>query len=236
MKEKTIAVGTEVLNTFFANLQKALSDSGLSAYAYANKIGVDKMAVSNILQKRSDPKLSTVIRIAKGMNVSMDWLVGTVPFPPSPSVKPDNPSACACPSPCLPKSDKPPVSEVEIKKEHIDFIDKISKMHGSDIALLEAIAGILEDRRTRVMAKLLNAIKDKNSPENLKEGRMAKVMAKTGNSELDDDDDYADEGFDDFDEEDDREEFDDDFDEDFEEEYEYDSGDSWDDDEDLEDD
>jgi hypothetical protein len=128
----------------------------------------------------------------------------------------------------------PPACEVEIKKNNIKHIDKTDQLHEKDIELLESIASILIDRRSRMMEKLLHAInKVDQSKENNKENSMAIPSVKRyesrisfdedifedddDNSEddLEDDDDFGDDDdfFDDDDDDDDDDE-EDDFDED----------------------
>jgi transcriptional regulator with XRE-family HTH domain len=143
MKNKITNPNLAVLQEFSLNLQKAVVDTGLTPYALSKKLGFDKDFIKNVIRGNRDPKFSTVLRITKGMQVSIDWLVG--------NVTEDNPVQSK------------PVSEVEIKKENINFINKIAKMHDQDVELLEAIARILDERRVHAMARLLHAVRNPNS-------------------------------------------------------------------------
>jgi DNA-binding XRE family transcriptional regulator len=208
-------IQSEVLHDFTVNLQKAVADTGLSPYVLARKIGVNKDAIKNTIQEDRDPQFSTVVQIAKGMNLSLDQLLGNKFIESNP-----------------PPSNPPP--EVQIKKETINLIDRISKMHEQDIELLEAIAGILEGRRARVMAKFLNAVGEPKPPKMKKEGIMARATKKAKEHEkkisLSDDEDF-DGDFEDSETRED-EDFEDDEDEDYDDEDDYDDEEDYDENED----
>lgn len=136
MKEQLRNLSSEILREFSCNLQKAVDDTGFTAYGLAKKLGLDKDAIKNMLQGNRDPRLSTIIQVFKGMEISADRLLGLTP------------------------ANTEKESEVQIKKENIAFINKVSSLHKQDIELLEAIAGVLETRRTRVMTKFLSAVRD----------------------------------------------------------------------------
>ena len=213
MKNKLKKSNNSIFFEFSTNLQKAVTDTGLTPYALAKKIGVDRQAISRLLKGDRDPNLSTVIRIAKGMQVSMDQLLGLIPV-------------------------KSTTKKVEIKKENLNLIDKISTLHEQDVELLEAIVDVLEKRRARTMAKFLNAIRDAKSPTKNKENPMDKTAEKVRKKQTskvsfgsDNDEDDFEDGFDDFEEDSDTSESDD-FDEDDESD-DYDEDDDYEEDDDY---
>ena len=59
------------LGKFMANFKAAVAATGMTPHFLSKKVGVDKMAVSRLLKNCRDAKLSTVIRIVKGMRVSV---------------------------------------------------------------------------------------------------------------------------------------------------------------------
>jgi transcriptional regulator with XRE-family HTH domain len=196
MKNKIANPNLTVLQEFSLNLQKAVADMGLTPYALAKKLGFDTDTIKRVMRGNRDPKFSTVLRIAKGMQVSMDWLAGNVSGDTPASVK--------------------STSEFEVKKENINFINKIAKMQDQDVELLEAIAHLLDERRFRAVTKLLHAVQNTNSSEKgKKDGLMTESADKVTpkiNESLPDGDGFDNDGFwDDF-------EDDEDFDEDFDEE------------------
>ena len=140
MKKQIINSNLVLLQEFSHNLQEAVSGTGLTPYALAKKIGLDNAAIKMAMSGEHDLKFSTAVRIAKGMRLSMDWLIV--------NVLGDNPPAINS------------TSEVEIKQKNVDFINKISKMNDQDVELLMAIAGILDERRIRAVTKLLHAVQD----------------------------------------------------------------------------
>jgi hypothetical protein len=214
MKKKTVTIKKEsvnqgllILQEFSRNLQKAVSDTGLTPYALAKEIGLDKDSIKNVMSGDRDPKFSSVLRVIKGMRLSMDELIGNISVS---KLTPAKPAPAPAPAP----------QEVEIKKGNIDFISRIVKMNEQDVELLEAIAHILDERRIRAIARLFNAVQDSSPSEKSekKGGLMAKAseMAKEATGALPDE---LEEGFEDGFEDDDFDE-DDDFedDEDFEDE------------------
>lgn len=192
----------DVLRDFSSNLKKAVEGTGLSPYALAKNIGLDKMAIKSAMREGCDPKLSTVVRIANGMRLSMDALLGKIN-----------------------KVDKPePVPEVKIKKEYTKFIDRVSKMREQDVELLDAIAAILDERRRRAVAKLLHAVQneksqDKSKSKDLSEKQKNKIPPKQAEDDVFDDDDIED-FFDDDYSDDDEYEIDDDY-EDVDEDFDF---------------
>jgi DNA-binding phage protein len=210
---KKIKVENDNLREFYINLQKAISDTGLTCYALSKKLGLDRNAVRNAVKGSTEPRLSTIIRIVKGMQISLDGLLGN-----EVDVKP-----------ILPES-SPPVSKVEVRKNDVKLIDKTNQLHERDLELLESIANILIDRRSLMMKKLLNAIqKVDQDKEDKKENFMIKPSEEhfgqddTFEEDIfeDDDENFEDdddlEGSDGFDEDGFEDENDDDDDDDFDE-------------------
>jgi uncharacterized protein (UPF0335 family) len=200
----------EVLREFYPNLKKAVADTGLSAYALAKKLGFDPQVISNLVRGDRDPKLSTVVRIVKGMQVSMDALLGLVPG--KKSTVPES-------QPVLPAQSPPSVSGTTIKNGNIDLINQIARMPENDVELMKAIADVLTERRSHVMAKLLYAMQ--------KSGKKGDLTAKTSElaGKLEAQEDLSPGGC-----------FDDDFDEDFGEDDDLDDTDDFDDFDDDDDD
>jgi transcriptional regulator with XRE-family HTH domain len=223
MKKKNAAehkpadITSAALHEFTVNLRKAVSDTGLTPYALSKKLGLDKCAIKNITRDGHDPKLSTVLKIVKGMRLSLDWLLGF---------------------PCSVDVDKPvqfyPASSAEVAQD-VRFIDKIAKMHEQDVELLNAIADVLNNRRVRSVLGLASAVyypkPAKISVNDAEAESDAPALGKSGGTkfldtfkdcfydddtfegygeDIDSDEDFED--FDDLDEEDD--DFDFDFDED----------------------
>jgi DNA-binding XRE family transcriptional regulator len=142
-KKKTENSGQEVLQEFYVNLKKAVADTGLSSYAWAKKLGMDKQSISSIVRGNSDPKLSTAVRIARGARISLDSLVGI-----------------SCSSSRGDSYERPPL-EAAANEKNAEFISRVMKMREPDIDLLEGIAVLLEKCREKAMSKLIQAIKDK---------------------------------------------------------------------------
>jgi transcriptional regulator with XRE-family HTH domain len=227
MKVKHPNPNIDVIREFAANLQKAVDATGLTPYALAKKIGMDKDAIKNLLKGDRDPKFSTIIHLAKKMRVSLDQLLGVKPVKPKREV------------------------EVEVKKENSNLISRISALHKQDVELLETIIGVLEARKARSMARFLNAVRDSKQPmNNTKENKMTGITEKVGKSQTSgssvdddlDDDDFDDdlnddEGFDDDRDFDDNENPDSEVDDDFDDDDDFDEDDDFDDDdEDIPDD
>ena len=200
--EKQIAntknTNIEVLGEFTRNLEKAVSATGLTPYLLAKKLGLDKAAVKTLLQGDRDPRFSTVVKLVIGMHLSLDQLLGnTTSTTPSSSSPVETATA-----------------KIVVTNEKADLISSITKMHESDVELLVAIAGVLEARRSRAVAKLLQAVRKSRSPK--KVGKNTKIH---NTSDEFDEDDFTEDEDDDFDEyddfgEDDEFEDSDDFDED----------------------
>jgi len=200
--EKQIAntknTNIEVLGEFTRNLEKAVSATGLTPYLLAKKLGLDKAAVKTLLQGDRDPRFSTVVKLVIGMHLSLDQLLGnTTSTTPSSSSPVETATA-----------------KIVVTNEKADLISSITKMHESDVELLVAIAGVLEARRSRAVAKLLQAVQKSRSPK--KVGKNTKIH---NISDEFDEDDFTEDEDDDFDEyddfgEDDEFEDSDDFDED----------------------
>jgi transcriptional regulator with XRE-family HTH domain len=221
MKKKNKNYDMTDIQKFSGNLQKAVAATGLTPYSLAKKIGVSKDTVRNIMKGDRDPQLSTVINIVKGMQLSMDKLLGLVENIPAPFY---------------------PVPSVGFQKENTNFIEKIRKMNEQDVELLEAIARILVERKNRAAVKLFHAIRGTELPgSNKNDGLIVKTeeieKPETPKSpsvpngadvddpdeddkfyeydSFDDNDDFEDDDFEDDDFEDD--DFDNDLDDDFDE-------------------
>jgi hypothetical protein len=173
--KQTENAGVEIPFEFYANLKKAVADTGISAWALEKKFGRHKQFLSNILRGDRDPKFSSIVRIVKGMRLSIDGLLGSglqteAAHPQSVSLA----QAVSVPS------------GVEIKKISADFAEKVAQMHENDVELLEAIAGILLERKSRVMARFLHAIQDTergNPAGKAKTGRPAAKGTLSGGSD-----------------------------------------------------
>jgi len=210
----------DVIRGFTANLQKAVDATGLTPYALAKKIGMDKDAIKNLLKGDRDPKFSTIIHLAKKMRISVDQLLGVKPAKPKSEV------------------------EVEVKKENLNLISRISALHKQDVELLETIIGVLETRKARSMERFLNAVRDSKQPMNdTKENQMTGITEKINKPQISgssvdddlDDDDFDDDLNDDEDFDDDRN-FDDNENPDSEVDDDFDDKDDFDEDDDFDDD
>ena len=69
---------SETVATFRARLLKLIGDSGLSQSRFAQRAGIDRSTLSQILTSPTQrlPRLETLIAIAQTTHVSLDWLVG----------------------------------------------------------------------------------------------------------------------------------------------------------------
>jgi hypothetical protein len=148
-KKRTENAGVGSLQEFYANLKKAVADTGVSAWALEKKFGWHKQFLSNILRGDRDPRFPSIVRIVKSMHLSVDGLLGggfqtetvhpqSVPLDQTVSVP----------------------SGTEIKKISVGFAEKVAQMHENDVELLDAIAGILIERKSRAMARFLHAVQD----------------------------------------------------------------------------
>lgn len=59
---------------FGKRLKKARENLGLSQYELADLAGVRVVTIWKYEQRQQDPKLSTAMRIAEALGVSLDWL------------------------------------------------------------------------------------------------------------------------------------------------------------------
>jgi transcriptional regulator with XRE-family HTH domain len=68
----------EAVERFRERLQEVIDHSGLSRSAFAEKIGIDRSTLSQILSRNTDrlPRVETLAAIAASEQVSLDWLVG----------------------------------------------------------------------------------------------------------------------------------------------------------------
>jgi len=147
-KNKYSIDGKDDLREFIDNLEKAIRDTGVTPYAWAKKVGVDTKTIYKVLRKDSNPVLSTIIRLVKGTELSLDKLLGLNTQPqPSQYQK------------TLPSS----MHRLVMKKEDVGFFKKLGTMHEIDLELLKSIAVLLEERRARSVAQLLSAVKNRAS-------------------------------------------------------------------------
>ena len=66
----------EVANLFVERLRQAMKDRGMSQSELARRIGVRTPTVNQYLCKRKFPMMTTAVRIADALDVSLDWLCG----------------------------------------------------------------------------------------------------------------------------------------------------------------
>lgn len=57
-------------------IKKIMSERGVTSAWLAEKVGISKVAVSNIVTGKSSPSLDNVIKIADVLNVSITELIG----------------------------------------------------------------------------------------------------------------------------------------------------------------
>lgn len=73
--------GLNALNTVGERLNKLLKDAEIKAPELANKIGVSKGTIYNIINGKTMPKQDTISNIAKELNTTTDYLIfGTDEF------------------------------------------------------------------------------------------------------------------------------------------------------------
>ena len=79
-----------MLNTerFLERLEFLMENNQLNATAFAEKIGVQRSSVSNILSKRNKPSLEFMLKIYEHFEeVNLEWLIlgnQNIPLPPPP--------------------------------------------------------------------------------------------------------------------------------------------------------
>jgi predicted transcriptional regulator len=180
MKIKNEDISLKVIQTFCQNLRNIVSDSGLSPYALAVKAGFNKDAVRNVMSGSRDPRLSTVIQVVKGLNLSFDSLLNIDPDTVINSIS-------------LQQS----LTALKITKNKINLFNKIATVHEQDIELLEGIIDLLEKRKIRAMTNLLNTVRNKKLTK--KECLMDKIIENLNESNVKDtsNDDYDDDSDDD---------------------------------------
>jgi transcriptional regulator with XRE-family HTH domain len=64
---------------FATVLRALLAESGLSAYALAQRSGVSKQSLSRLLSGDSEPSLRTALRLCRALGVSLSEFDGTPP-------------------------------------------------------------------------------------------------------------------------------------------------------------
>lgn len=67
----------EVADVFAERLRQALKDRGMSQSELARRIGVCTPTVNQYLRKSKFPMMTTAVKIADALGVSLDWLCGT---------------------------------------------------------------------------------------------------------------------------------------------------------------
>jgi transcriptional regulator with XRE-family HTH domain len=69
---------SETAALFRERLELVMSRAGISRTAFAQRVGIDRSTLSQILSAASDrlPRVETLAMIADSENVSLDWLVG----------------------------------------------------------------------------------------------------------------------------------------------------------------
>ncbi|MGN0767716.1 MAG: helix-turn-helix transcriptional regulator [Christensenellales bacterium] len=66
----------EYLSVFVENINDYLAQTGLTVNKFSNKIGVAERAVAGWLNFRSFPSVDCVVKVAKELNCSSDYLFG----------------------------------------------------------------------------------------------------------------------------------------------------------------
>lgn len=66
----------EYLSVFVENINDYLAQTGLTVNKFSKKIGVAERAVAGWLSLRSFPSVDCVVRVAKELNCSVDYLFG----------------------------------------------------------------------------------------------------------------------------------------------------------------
>ena len=164
------------LKIFRDRLKEAVVNTGFSPYTLAKNMGVDKQAISKILLYGRDPQLSTVINIAKYMNISLDWLLGIESS--GKLIQPQSTSENIC-------------------IDSLNFDGAIVKLHHQDIELLKDIAEVLNKRRTRLMTRLITAVREVKSPVKNESALKTTKLEDAKKDELLSDDDADDHIYDD---------------------------------------
>lgn len=57
-------------------IKKIMNERNVTSAWLANKVGISKVAVSNIVTGKSSPSLDNIIKIADALNVSITELIG----------------------------------------------------------------------------------------------------------------------------------------------------------------
>ena len=66
----------EVADVFVQRLRQALKERGMSQSELARRIGVRTPTINQYLRKRKFPMMTTAVKIADALDVSLDWLCG----------------------------------------------------------------------------------------------------------------------------------------------------------------
>lgn len=66
----------EFMNGFMDRLNRALTDNGLTQSKFCEMLDITSGSISSWRSGMSIPRLETAVKIAKTLNVSLDWLCG----------------------------------------------------------------------------------------------------------------------------------------------------------------
>src|SRR5687768_11901894 len=68
----------ETVTRFRERLSELVTRSGLSQSAYAEKVGLDRSTLSQLLSPSNDrlPRADNIVAIARADQISIDWLLG----------------------------------------------------------------------------------------------------------------------------------------------------------------
>jgi len=177
-KEAILTTLPEKENGSFSHyLRKALATACLSGYELSKKCGLDKSTIGKLLKETSDPKYSTIVKLAKGLQLSLSELFEKAIVTDKVATKTKHVSP-----------------NFELSESEKNFIDKMRNMHRQDTELLNVIADILVKRKISAIEKLLHVNKTKSPIKNNKEE----------NKKMEEDDDDLDDIYKDEDDEDDN--------------------------------
>ncbi len=73
----------EQLIAFGEHLRSLRMDQGLSGVQFAEKLGVDKQFLSRLELGQSDPRITTLIRLAQALDMQLSDLLNQMKYPPS---------------------------------------------------------------------------------------------------------------------------------------------------------
>ena len=125
---------------FIIRLKKILQRNGLSAAAFAERIGVQRSSVSHILSERNKPSLDFVLKINEHFNdVNIEWLLfgkenslssfrKEIVKPPKEPVIENSPDLFQSPPPPIQTPKTPPV-ENHLKDQNWRQIDHVIEFY-----------------------------------------------------------------------------------------------------------